>query len=304
MFFKTLKRRVGYKHRHERLPRCRTHRSTSMPKPGLSMTVFLATSKAAFMARYCFLGGFSGRQIIGWQNMDELNAKFHEFAFRVEDEELNLPEEVDVRQYTRLEPAANKVYKELQKEFIADVRGGTITAANAVVKQLRLQQITGGWVKDINGSYHNVSTAKLDLLQDFLTDAPPREPMVIVCRFLPEIAAVRDLLLRMGRSNGSLMGGRSDLQEWQAGGLQDLIVQIQAGSEGIDLSRSRFMIFYSPGNRLGDYQQIRRRIARPTQKADHVRHIHLIVKGTEDERTYRAFANNMEIIDLVQREEC
>lgn len=99
------------------------------------------------------------------------------------------------------------------------------------------------------------------------------------------------------------MGGHSDLQRWQDGGLQDLVVQIQAGSEGIDLTRSRYLIFYSPGISLGMYQQMKRRIARPNQVYDTARSIHLIVRGTEDERTYRAFANNMEIIDLVQREE-
>lgn len=303
MFFNTLKRRVGYKLGMSGFPMPHSPLDIYAQGRFIDDRVF-GTSKAAFMSRYCFLGGFSGRQIIGWQNMEELNAKFHDLAFRVEDSELNLPEEVPVKRYTRLEPAAHKIYKELQKEFIAEVRNGTITAANAAVKQLRLQQITGGWVKDVNGSYHNVSTAKCDLLQDFLSDTSPNEPMVIVCRFLPEIAAVHGVLRRLGRMAGELSGKRSDLAAWQHGQLQDLVVQIQAGSEGIDLSRSRFMVFYSPGNRLGDYLQMRRRIARPTQQADHVRHVHLIVRGTEDERTYRAFANNMEIIDLVQREEC
>lgn len=190
MFFRTLRRRTGYAMGLTGTPM--PHSPLDLYAQGrfIDSSVF-GTRKERFLSRYCFLGGFSGRQIIGWQNMEELNARFHDLAFTVPDEELDLPEEVDVKRYTRLEPKAHKIYKELQKEFIVGVRNKVITAANAAVKQLRLQQIAGGWVKDTDGDYHNVSTAKLDLLEDLLIDAPPREPLVIVCRFLPEIAAVR-----------------------------------------------------------------------------------------------------------------
>lgn len=302
MFFKTLRRRTGY---------AMGLSGTPMPHSPLDLYAqgrfvdnrVFGTRKEAFLQRYCFLGGFSGREITGWQNLDELHAKFYELAFRVPPEDLDLPEEVDARRYTRLESKADKIYRELQKEFIVGVKGGTITASNALVKQLRLQQIAGGWVKDTDGKYHHVSSAKLNLLADLLIDAPPGEPLVIFCRFREELAAVRRLLDRAGRSNVELSGSRNDLSRWQHGKALDLVCQIQSGKEGIDLTRSRYTIYYSPGVSLGDYQQSRGRTTRPNQKHPQTTFIHLIVRGTEDERTYRAFKNNMEVIELVLQEE-
>lgn len=302
-FFKTLSRRTGYRLGLSGTPMPHSPLDLYAQARFIDDSVF-GTRKDAFLSRYCFLGGFSGRQIIGWQNMDELNQKFYSLAYRVPPDELDLPEEVDARRYTRLEPKAAKIYKELQKEFIVEVQRGTITAANAAVKQLRLQQIAGGWVRDTDKEYHHVSNAKLDLLEDLLTDAPADEPLVIVCRFLPEIAAIHRVLRRMGRvHSGELSGSRNDLRAFQDGRVRDLVVQIQAGSEGIDLTRSRLMIFYSPGVSLGAYQQMRARTTRPNQTAKKTRFMHLIVRGTEDERTYRAFSNNMEIIEMVLQEE-
>lgn len=302
LFFKELRKRTRYGLALSGTPMPHSPLDLYAQARFIDDSVF-GTRKDFFVGRYCFLGGSTRNQIIGWQNLDELNEKFHEFAFRVDDSELDLPEEVDVHRYTRLEPSAQKIYKELQREFIVQVQKGTITAANALVKQLRLQQIAGGWVKDIEGEYHHVSSAKLDLLEDLLKDAPANEPLVIVCRFLHEIAAVHRVLHRMGRSSSELSGHRKDLAKWQSGRTLDLVVQISSGSEGIDLTRSRYTIFYSPGVQLGTYQQMRRRTARPNQKHPQTTYIHLIARGTEDERTYRAFANNMEIIEMVQREE-
>lgn len=301
-FFKTLGRRTDYRIGLTGTPMPHSPLDLYAQARFIDDRVF-GTRKEAFLSRYTFRGGFTGYQIIGWQNLEELNEKFYELAFRVPANELDLPEEVDARRYTRLESSASKIYKELQREFIVGVRNKTIVAPNALVKQLRLQQIAGGWVRDTDGDYHHVSNAKLDLLEDLLTDAPVDESLVIVCRFREEIAAIRKLLHRIRRPNGELSGTRNDLARWQDGKTLDLVVQIQAGSEGIDLTRSRYTIFYSPGVSLGAYQQMRSRTTRPNQTRPQTTFIHLIVRGTEDERTYRAFANNMEIIELVLQEE-
>ena len=303
IFFKTLRRRTGYALGLSGTPMPHSPLDLYAQARFIDDRVF-GTRKELFMSRYCFLGGFSGRQIIGWQNQDELHEKFYDLAFRVPASELDLPDEVDMQRYTQLEPKAAKIYKELQKEFVVGVQNGTITAANALVKQLRLQQIAGGWVRDTEKNYHHVSNAKLNLLEDLLQDAPPSEPLVIVCRFLPEIEAVHRVLHRVGRvASGELSGARKDLAAWQDGKYLDLVVQISSGSEGIDLTRSRYTIFYSPGVQLGAYQQMRSRTTRPNSTHPQTTFIHLIVRGTEDERTYRAFANNMEIIEMVMREE-
>ena len=58
----------------------------------------------AFRARYCIMGGFDRRQIIGYKNMDELIKKEHSIAYRVtKDEALDLPEQTFLNRYIRMD---------------------------------------------------------------------------------------------------------------------------------------------------------------------------------------------------------
>jgi hypothetical protein len=51
---------------------------------------------------------------------------------------------------------------------VARVMDGTVTAANAMVKLLRLQQVTGGCVPTDDGTTHRVDSGKQKLLADTL----------------------------------------------------------------------------------------------------------------------------------------
>jgi SNF2 family DNA or RNA helicase len=255
----------------------------------------------AFKGRYCFLGGFSGREIIGWQNLDELHEKMYSIAFRVGPEVLDLPPEVDEERYVELEPQARKHYRELQKEFMTQLAGGVISAKNAAVKALYLQRIAGGWLKHEDQRYEQVSRAKLHLLADTLEDLPHREPVVVFCRFHREMDGLHELCHALDRPTSELSGRADTLAGWQAGRTSVLLVQIQK-SEGVDFTRSRYAVYYSQGVSLGDYKQSRRRISRPGQTAAHTTFIHLIARHTVDEQIYRGFANNEEIIQWVQRD--
>ena len=58
-----------------------------------------------------------------------------------------------------------------------------------------------------------------------------------------------------------LSGRRDELKRWQDGEAQVLAVQIDAGSEGVDLTRARYSIFYSVWFSLGKYDQALARVA-------------------------------------------
>ena len=66
---------------------------------------------------------------------------------------------------------------------MARVMDGTVTAANAMVKLLRLQQVTGGCVPTDDGTTHRVDSGKQKLLADTLEDIGKDEPVVVFCRF-------------------------------------------------------------------------------------------------------------------------
>ena len=97
------------------------------------------------------MGGYQRKQITGFQKLDELEALMSRITFRVGKEVLDLPPETTSRT-TAIWPAkAARIYTDLEEDFVARVKDGTVTAANAMVKLLRLQQVTGGCVPTDDG---------------------------------------------------------------------------------------------------------------------------------------------------------
>jgi SNF2 family DNA or RNA helicase len=64
----------------------------------------------AFKSRYAIMGGYEGKQVVGYQNLDELVQKAHSIAFRItKAEALDLPPVVEQELYCELEPKAERL---------------------------------------------------------------------------------------------------------------------------------------------------------------------------------------------------
>ena len=270
-------------------------------------------SFAAFRQNYAVMGGFQRKQITGFQKLDELERLMSRATYRVGKEVLDLPPETDVTYHCDLGSEARRVYKDLEEDFVAEVRDGVVTAANAMVKILRLQQVANGIARTDDDVDHRIDTAKQKLLADTLEDIGAGEPVVVFCWFHLDLDAVHEScralqagLTEEDRTKGryqtlELSGRRDELKQWQEGAAQVLAVQIQAGGEGVDLTRARYSIFYSVGYSLGKYVQARARTHRPGQ-TNPVEHIHLIARNTVDVKIMRALEKRAEIIESILAE--
>jgi SNF2 family DNA or RNA helicase len=259
----------------------------------------------SFKARYAVFDDYFKNKIVGWRNLQELRERYAQIAFEVGAEVLDLPEEMDQTFYAEFDHSAQRLYNQMEATFIAwvEATGSAITADNAGVRLLRLQQIAAGTVRDENKQDHIVSTAKENLLQDLIEDLAPEEPVVVFARFRPDLAAIHRTAQRLGRKSAELSGDShpSELERWKRGDKNDPVIlaaQIQAGSEGIDLTRARFAIYYSTGFSLGIYLQSRSRIKRPGQTRPVVFY-HLVVHNTVDEYVIAALNARQNLIDIV-----
>ncbi len=242
-----------------------------------------------------------GSEIIGYKNLDRLNALFHQIAHYVRKEDvLDLPEYTDQVLEIKLSTEEKRVYKELEKNFKADIRNGEVTAANGLVRILRLQQVTGGFTRSDDGEYVTLGTSKHDVLVNYLNDLRSDEPVVVFCRFKPDLASVRAAAEETGRPYFELSGDRDEHEEWKARtGTGDVIgVQIQSGGIGIDLTRSRYALFYSLGFPLDEYEQARARVHRIGQTRN-VTYTHLVAEQTVDETVYWGFEHKTDIVQAV-----
>jgi len=253
------------------------------------------TSFVRFRNRYAVMGGFRNHQIVGWRDLDDLNQKFYGRAYRADKSVVSLPDAVHVERYGDLEPNAARSYGRLADDLYTQVENGTVTAANALVKLLRLAQITGGWLPDDEGNYHRVSTTKERMLEDAVEDFGD-EPSVVVCRFQRDLDAVHAVAAKLGRTSSELSGRRNDLLAWQNGETDVLALQIQAGGVGIDLTRARYMVMFSIGYSLGDYDQVLARVHRPGQDRP-VTYVHLIVRDSIDETIREALETRADLVE-------
>lgn len=266
----------------------------------LSQTIF-GPSFAAFRQKYAVMGGFQRKQVTGFQCLDELEALMRTITYRVSKDVLDLPPQTHVTYHCELSADAQRIYRDLEDDFVAEVRDGRITVSNAMVKLLRLQQVAGGWVKTDDGQHHRVDSAKEKLLADTLEDIGSGEPVVVFCRFHADLDAVHEAAKSAGYPSLELSGRHDELKRWQDGEAQVLAVQISAGGVGVDLTRARYSIYYSLSFSLGEYDQALSRVHRPGQTRP-VEHIHLVVRNTVDTKIIRALEKRAEVVEAILAE--
>ncbi len=257
------------------------------------------TSYFRFKSRYAVMGGWNNQEIMGYQHQEEFQEKLYSIAYRVEAAGvLDLPPLLTVNRMCELGPKARKLYRTLERDFIADLEEGRITAVNALSQLLRLQQVTSGYARTEDDRDVEVDTTKADLLADLLEDMG-KEPVVVFARFKHDLEVVHRVARRLGRPSYEISGARKELSLWNEGG-GVLPVQIQSGGLGIDLTKARYAVYYRLGFSLGDYLQSRARLHRPGQERP-VEIIHLIATQTVDEKVMAALAAREQVVESIMR---
>ena len=299
--------RLAAKHEHaKRL--CLT--GTPMPHSPLDLygqcrfldPSLLGTSFARMRARFAECDPRFPSKVRRWRNQEELSAKLDSISWRVTaDEVLDLPDAIHETIPVELSPAVMRFYARLEAEMTAEIAAGTVTAANALTKLLRLAQATGGYCR-LDGGEGVVpidgTPSKRMALQDRLEDLPVTEPVVVFCRFRSDLDDVAAAARELGREYAEVSGERKDLERWQAGDAVILGVQMQSGGVGIDCSRAAYAFYYSLGYSLGDYEQSLARLRRPGQTRC-VRYYHLVCEGTVDEQVYAALRERRNVVESV-----
>jgi SNF2 family DNA or RNA helicase len=290
-------------------PKCRYRLAmTGTPMPHSPLDIFaqyraicpgvFGTRFSVFRSRYAMMGGFQGKQVVGYQNEAELRAKYLTHALQCDRSVLDLPEALHITRSVTLGKETSRIYREMEKTFVADVGAGVVTAANAMVSLLRLAQITGGCVPVENGDSLRVGREKQENLEDLLDGLALTEPVVVFCRFRADIDAVHDAARNTERGSAELSGRVNELAAWQSGSVPVLAVQIQAGGVGIDLTRACYVVYWSVGYSLGDYEQSLARAHRPGQTRA-VTFYHIVAEGTIDEKIYAALETKKDIVDSI-----
>lgn len=264
------------------------------------------TSWTQFKARYAICANPNiPQQITGYQRLDELQERTGWLCYHCTADVLDLPPVQHETRSVVLGTDAQRIYRQLESDLIAEVDGGVVTAEHALTKLLRLQQCTSGYavLKDTYSDQRRekcIDAAKFESLTELLEDIDESEPVVIFCRFKHDLQQVLDAARGLGRKWGELSGRFNDLTP-EATLPEDVRifgVQIQSGGLGVDFSRARYAVYFSLGFSLVDYEQSQKRVHRPGQTRP-TTYYHLVADGTVDQYVYRALRQRRDVIEAV-----
>ena len=256
-----------------------------------------------FRNHYFDLVGFGNHTPILKESMkNELKNKIHSIAFVVKKSEcLDLPETTDIVRYVELEPYAMNTYKHLVRDSFAELQNSEVTVTNVLTKILRLSQLTGGFLGDDDGKkIYQISKAKLNALEDIIDEVTASgKKLVVMARFIPEIEAIKKLLvdkgLRFSIITGEIKNRADEIAKFQND--TDVLVfigQIATAGLGITLTAASTMVFYSLDYSMSNFEQAKARIHRTGQK-ENCTYIYLIASNTVDEKILKALKNKVNL---------
>jgi SNF2 family DNA or RNA helicase len=233
--------------------------------------------------------------VVGYKNEDELSNKISSISFSVDESVVKLPAVVEPDPImVDLCPVARKAYRDMEKELVVDFGDaiGSTIAGSDLSAYVRLQQITSGFLpaKTMDGvqTVVELGNDRQKAFEDLLARLNDEEPVVVFAKFEYDLQRIRESAARAGRPYFEQSGRAHQWREFRAASGNHIIgVQVQSGGAGIDLTRSRYGIYYSHGFSYGDKRQSRKRIHRPGQERTTFLY-HIVVSKSIDTKIMRA----------------
>ena len=222
-----------------------------------------------FEQDYCYRGGFKNHEVkFHASRLPTLLSRLEPYVFRLDKNFLQLkPMHVHMVPVDLL-GAQRKLYAAMAVHGIVKFGAVAIPAPLSVTRQAKLEQITGGTIKDLDGRSHVIGMAKARRLRTLAGRLGT--PLVVFCKYLAEIPLIEAALppgARVGVLTGAVTGAERTqlIQDFQAGRVDYLVCQMRTGGVSIELTAAANMVFYSMNFSLIDFTQVIGRLHRGSQ---------------------------------------
>lgn len=216
--------------------------------------------------------GNRGRKVIfPPAKMLELNKVIESFSYSVDSSVLELDEPIELRRYYRLSPQVEHTYRLVKDSLTLDLRAykadkNVESLKASVVKINKLRQICSGFVKqedEVTRLHKTKATLLLDVLDEIQSEEIQKH-LVVFYYYQESKDILYDTLQDFGLPICELSGQRKidaksgGYLDWkQHGGI--LLVQVNAGALGNDLTDAAFFVVYEQDQKAGDMEQVMRR---------------------------------------------
>ena len=274
----------------------------------MDMSILQCKYLGHFRDNYGIMGGFKGRQVVGWRNLDELKARVKPYYIRrLKKNCLDLPDKLPpVKLTCPLSTSTWRMYEEMKKDWVTwleeNKKGDKSIAKHATTKAIRLCQLTSGYLggfKDPFEKTKEVSQEKTDFFLKWYAHhltINPTGKVVVWCRFKLEALRLYRMLLEKGYPNiGLMIGGQSNTERQRVIRLLDPryapddqsvcnVATLGSGSVGLNFAAADTSVYLSTSSNLSHRIQSEERVHRTGQKND-VSTIDIIATGPTGQRT-------------------
>ncbi len=278
----------------------------------MSPSLFGRSNYVSFRNRYCVMGGYQNREVIGYDNMEELLEIAASCSYQVGKRTVlpDLPDKVYTQRYCKPTSEQAALFKEIRKNRETLTENGVITAKNVLERMLRLQSVCGGFV-NVETELGKVSTPvgktnpKINLLIEFLDEFD--EPALIWTPYISEIKAIGEVLEKKYGSNsvGYLYGNidRDTRQRYvndlQRGSIRYIVGNPSTGGIGLTMTAAKAAIYFTNSYNYIDRVQSEDRIHRKGQ-TDKVLIVDFVMENTVDEVVMMALKAKSDVSDFIR----
>lgn len=286
-------------------------------------------SFSAFKARYIVFGGFENKQVVGFQNTDELLSLVKPYTFKITKKEagLNLPDKLYTTRYITMGKEQLAKYKQIKDTKVAQISDLIKTEDNLeiVCKNILgvyslLQQVADGFIiytdeqTDIWGDsvvlekrpiriVDPMSNPKIKAMFEVLDEAGQ---VVIWAKYVESIKIIEEALSeRYGKNSVvTFYGGiDQDMRElnkkkFLSGEAKFFVANPVVGGAGLTLNCANTVVYFDNSFKLIDRLQSEDRCHRIGQK-NNVLYVDLIAQDTVDERIIEAIKSKKDLATYV-----
>jgi SNF2 family DNA or RNA helicase len=204
----------------------------------------------SFVNRYCVMGGWKNKQIVGVKNKPELMGRLSNVMIRrLKSEVLDLPPKRHIPIKLPLHPQQQALYDEAVDELRMTLPDGQMEINNPLTKFLRLKEICGSTWKFTNEDH----STKLDRATEMIEELSYNEPVVVFTQFRPIIECMVRRAAAVGVESLQIHGDVPQnqrvevIKRWsnheKNGRRPIIVVGLQAGGIGLNMTAASTCFF-------------------------------------------------------------
>ena len=218
---------------------------------------------------------------------------------------LDMPELISNEYPVYLDEGEMQKYEELKKDLILSTPEHEVTAANAASLVNKLSQMANGAVYTDDKNVITFHDKKLDALEDVIESANGK-PLLVAYWFKHDCTRIVERLQKIGVDYMKIDTEES-ITKWNNGEIPVALIHPASAGHGLNLQQGgNTMVWFGITWSLELYQQCVCRLYRQGQNERTVTIIHLISKGTIDEKIMKALSEKdntqSSLIDAVKAE--